>query len=755
MFEDLRKSALDYHRLPSPGKLEIKATKPLANQRDLALAYSPGVAFACKEIEENPVSAADYTARGNLVAVVTNGTAVLGLGNIGGLASKPVMEGKAVLFKEFANIDVFDIEVDEQDPQKFIETVARLEPSFGGINLEDIRAPECFVIEKGLKERMNIPVFHDDQHGTAIVVAAAIYNGLRVVGKKIDEVRLVTSGAGAAALACLDLLVEMGLKPENILVTDIAGVVYTGRQEAMDPYKARYAVETGKRCLREVLPGADIFLGLSAGGVLKPEYLAGMAERPLIMALANPVPEIMPDQVKAVRPDAVLGTGRSDFPNQVNNVLCFPFLFRGALDVGATRINEAMKMAAVRAIADLAVAGTSDEVRSAYSGQNLRFGSDYLIPKPFDLRLMECVAPAVARAAMESGVAERPIEDLDAYQRHLHHSVFRTGMTMKPVFDLAREKPPRVVYAGGEEEKVLQVAQQVIDQGIASPILIGRRSVVSGKIEDLGLSIRVDRDFQLVDPQDHPYYQEYCEAYFALVARRGYSPVEARSLVRTNSTVLAAMMVRQGHADAMLCGLLGRYQKHLRHIEEILGLADGVTKLTSLNALVLHSGTLFITDTYVQEDPDVDDIVEIVRLTTEEVRRFGIEPKVALVSHSNFGTHDTASSRKMRDALQLIRTQLPHLEVEGEMHADLALSEDMRNTRYPGLAYSGAANLLVMPNLDAANISFNILKVLADGIVIGPLLVGAAKSANIVTPSISVRGLLNMTALAAVRAVVS
>ncbi len=755
MSEDLRKSALHYHRYPRPGKLEIKATKPLANQRDLGLAYSPGVAFACKEIERDPVTAFDYTARGNLVAVITNGTAVLGLGAIGGLASKPVMEGKAVLFKEFANIDVFDLEVEERDPDKFIETVARLEPSFGGINLEDIKAPECFVIEQGLKQRMNIPVFHDDQHGTAIVVAAALYNGLRVVQKKIEEVRVVVCGAGAAALACLDLLVEMGLKKEHVLVTDIAGVVYQGRLEEMDPYKARYAVDTDKRTLQEALPGADIFLGLSAAGVLKPEYLTQMAARPLILALANPTPEIMPELAREVRPDAIVATGRSDFPNQVNNVLCFPFLFRGALDVGATQINERMKMAAVRAIADLALEQASDIVRSAYGGQHLQFGPDYLIPKPFDPRLMESVAPAVAQAAMESGVAQRPLPDLEAYRSHLHHTVFRTGMTMKPIFDRAREHPPRVVYAAGEEERVLQLTQQVLDQGIARPILIGRRQVVSRRIAEMGLTIAVDRDFELVDPQNHDRYKEYCEAFFRLVSRKGCSPIEARSLVRTNSSVLAAMMVRQGHADAMLCGLLGRYKNHLHHIGQVIGPANGVQKLTALSALVLHSGTIFITDTHVQEDPAAEDIAEIVRLAADEVRRFGIEPKVALLSHSNFGSHDSVSSRKMREALRIIRGQQPELEVEGEMHAELALSEAMRQRRFPDSHLKGAANLLVMPNQDAANIAFNMLRVLGDGIAIGPILVGAERPVNIVTPSSSVHDLLNLTALVAARARIS
>ena len=751
MSDDLQKSALDYHRYPKPGKLEIKATKPLANSRDLALAYSPGVAYACKEIEANPVTAADYTARGNLVAVITNGTAVLGLGAIGSLASKPVMEGKAVLFKEFANIDVFDIEVDELDPEKFIETVARLEPSFGGINLEDIKAPECFIIEKGLKERMGIPVFHDDQHGTAIVVAAAIYNGLRVVNKSFDQVRLVASGAGAAALACLDLLVEMGLKKENITVTDIAGVVYTGRKEEMDPYKARYAIDTDKRTLQEVLPGADIFLGLSAAGVLKPEYLKEMAENPLIMALANPTPEIMPDLAIEARPDAIIATGRSDYPNQVNNVLCFPFLFRGALDVGATQINEAMKMAAVRAIADLAMAEPSDIVRSAYGGQNIVFGREYLIPKPFDQRLMAYVAPAVAKAAMDSGVAQRPLESIKAYREKLHHSVFKTGMTMRPVFDSARVKARRVVYAEGEDEKVLQVVQQVVEQAIARPILIGRRAVIERRIQSLSLNVEIDEDFDLVDPQDHDDYFEYAEAYYNKVSRMGYSPIEARYFVRTNSTVLASLMISNHRADAMICGTRGRYADHLRHIQEVIGLSPGVSKMTSLNAIVMHAGTLFITDAYVQDDPDAADIAEIVRLCSQEVKWFGEKPRAALLSSSNFGTRNTPAAKKMREALQIIRARQPDLMIEGEMHADMALKLTGLKTRFPDTQLTESANLLVMPNQDAANISFNLLQTLADGTPIGPILVGAAESAHIVTPSITVRGLLNMTAVAAVR----
>ncbi len=752
MSEDLNQSALDYHRYPKPGKLEIKATKPLANQRDLALAYSPGVAAACKEIEQNPLRAADYTARGNLVAVISNGTAVLGLGAIGGLAAKPVMEGKAVLFKEFADIDVFDIELDELDPQNVIDTVARLEPSFGGINLEDIKAPDCFIIEKALKERMNIPVFHDDQHGTAIVVCAAIFNGLRVIGKDIATVRLVTAGAGAAALAFLNLLVELGMRKEHIIVTDIAGVVYQGRKQEMDPYKSVYAVETPLRTLEQALQGADVFLGLSAAGVLKAEWLPGMAANPLIMALANPTPEIMPDEVKAVRPDAIMATGRSDFPNQVNNVLCFPFLFRGALDCGAREINEAMKTACVRAIADLAMAEQSDIVRSAYGSQNLSFGPEYLIPKPFDPRLMESLAPAVAQAAMASGVAERPIADLKAYRTQLQNRVFRTGLTMKPVFDQAREDPKRVVFAEGGQHKVLQVTQQIREQGIAKPMLIGRRQAIQAGIRELGLNLRVGVDFELIDPDDNPRYAVHRNELYQRLKRRGYSPNEAGEYVRNNSTALAAVMLRCGDADAMICGTVGRFLRHLKHVDEIIGTALGVKRLTSMNAIVMHSGPLFMADTYVQEDPDAAAIAEITRLCAAQVRRFGIEPKVALLSHSNFGSHDSTSARKMHEAVRLLRLSEPELELEGEMHSDLALNENIRNTRFPDSLLDGRANLLIMPNQDAANISFNLLKVLGNGIAIGPMLIGAAKSAHIVTPSVSVRGLLNMTALAAVKA---
>jgi len=752
MPHDLRKCALEYHRWPKPGKLEIKATKPLANQRDLALAYSPGVAAACEEIVSDRLTVADYTARGNLVAVVSNGTAVLGLGAIGALASKPVMEGKAVLFKQFADIDVFDIEIDERDPLQLIETIARLEPTFGGINLEDIKAPDCFVVEEALKARMSIPVFHDDQHGTAIVVSAAVYNGLRVVGKGIGEVKLVTAGAGAAALACLDLLVSLGLRRENVIVTDIAGVVYQGRSEEMDPYKARWAVDTPHRTLEQALDGADVFLGLSAGGVLKADWLPTMAERPLIMALANPTPEILPAEAKAVRPDAILATGRTDYPNQVNNVLCFPFLFRGALDCGATEINESMKAACVKAIADLARARPSDIVRRAYGGLELRFGPNYLIPKPFDPRLMEHVAPAVARAAMESGVATRPIADLEVYRQGLQHRVFRTGMAMKPVFDQARDDLQRVVYAEGEDDRVMQAAQQAVEQGIATPILIGRRTVIEARMRELSLDVSPGNDLIILDPNDNPGYEDHVAAFYQRAKRRGYSPAAAREHLRSNATALGAVLLRTAEADALICGIFGRYQDHVEEIEAIIGPATGIRRLAAMNAVVLPQGALFIADTEVQVDPSAEDIAEIIQLCAEEVRRFGIEPKVALLSHSNFGSHDDPRAVKMHEATRLIRRAEPELEVEGEMRADLAMSEQIRAERFPDSLLEGQANLLIMPSQGAANIAFNLLKILGGGTSIGPLLLGAAKSAHIVTPSATVRGLLNMTALAAVRA---
>jgi malate dehydrogenase (oxaloacetate-decarboxylating)(NADP+) len=755
MSDDLKQNALDYHRYPKPGKLEIKATKQLANQRDLGLAYSPGVAAACEEIVRDPLNAALYTSRSNLVAVITNGTAVLGLGAIGSLASKPVMEGKAVLFKQFADIDVFDIEIDELDPERFVETVARLEPTFGGINLEDIKAPDCFIIERALQERMGIPVFHDDQHGTAIVVSAAIINALRVVGKEIGAVRLVTAGAGAAALSCLDLLVALGLKPENVIVTDIAGVVYQGRVEVMDPYKSRYAVATDLRTLEQAIVGADVFLGLSAAGVLKPEWLVHMAAHPIIMALANPNPEIMPDLARAARPDAIIATGRSDFPNQVNNVLCFPFIFRGALDCGATQINEAMQTACVYAIADLARAEPSDIVRAAYGGQGLSFGPEYLIPRPFDPRLMAHLAPAVAQAAMESGVATRPIADLDAYRENLSARAYRSGMTMKPVFEHARAAPRRVVFAEGEQEKILQVAQQAVSEGIARPMLIGRPEVIRAGLSDLGLSIRPGHDFDLVVASENDRFDVHCATVFERVKRRGYTLTEVREYVRKAPTVLAAALVRSGDADAMICGVVGRYLRHLEHVEAIIGRAPGVRRLTAMNAVILAQGPLFIADTYVQEDPSAEDLAEITRLCAAQVARFGLEPKIALVSHSNFGSRDTASANKMRDALRLLQESAPELEVEGEMHANLALDAAMREVRFPGSRLTGRANLLIMPNQDAANIALNLLRTLggpSGAINVGPMLLGADRPAHIVSTSTSVRGLLNLTALAAVQA---
>jgi malate dehydrogenase (oxaloacetate-decarboxylating)(NADP+) len=749
MTEELRESALEYHRLPTPGKIGIVATKPLANQRDLALAYSPGVAEACLVIAETPAEAASLTARSNLVGVITNGTAVLGLGAIGPLASKPVMEGKAVLFKKFAGIDVFDIEINERDPQKLVDIIASLEPTFGGINLEDIKAPECFEIEAKLRERMKIPVFHDDQHGTAIIVGAAILNGLRLVGKSLDQVKLVTSGAGAAALACLDLLVDMGLKVENTIVTDRYGVAYRGRKEEMDPRKDRYVKDTNARTLGDVIDGADVFLGLSAPGVLKPEMVARMAAKPLILALANPNPEIRPEAVKDVRPDALIATGRTDYPNQVNNVLCFPFIFRGALDVGATTINEAMKLACVRALADLALAEPSDVVAAAYGEATLTFGPDYFIPKPFDPRLILELAPAVAKAAMESGVATRPIHDFEAYRARLSQFVFRSGLAMKPVFDHARLEPKRIVFAEGEDERVLRAVQQAIDDGLARPIIIARRSVVERRIERLNLRLKLNENVELCDPEDDPRFGSYWALYHGIMERNGVSPELAQRVVRTRPTVIAALMVRRGEADAMLCGAIGQYRRHLRHVVDVLGLEAGVTSPAGLSVLIMAKGTYFLCDTQVMDDPSAEEVAEMTLRAADAVRHFGIEPKVALLSHSNFGSSDDRSARKMRDALVLIRERAPELEVEGEMHADAALADDIRRRIFPHSRLTGSANLLVMPTLDAANITFNALKVLGDGQPIGPVLLGVAKPAHIVTPSVTVRGLLNMTAIAA------
>ncbi|MFN5028819.1 MAG: NADP-dependent malic enzyme [Burkholderiales bacterium] len=751
MRDDLKQGALDYHRYPGPGKIEITATKPLATQRDLALAYTPGVAAVCEEIAQNPSEARNLTARGNLVAVITNGTAVLGLGAIGPLAAKPVMEGKAVLFKKFAGIDVFDIEVNELDPEKLVDIIASLEPTFGGINLEDIKAPECFYVEKKLRERMKIPVFHDDQHGTAIIVGAAIYNGLKVVGKDISKVKLVSSGAGAAALACLDMLVALGMKMSNIWVTDIAGVVYQGRKEEMDPNKERYAKVTDARKLGDVIDNADVFLGLSAGGVLKQDMVKRMAAKPLILALANPTPEILPEEIRAVRDDAVIATGRSDYPNQVNNVLCFPFIFRGALDVGATTINEAMKLAAVQAIAELAQAEQSDIVAMAYGESSVSFGKDYLIPRPFDPRLISKVAPAVARAAMESGVATSPITDWDAYHQRLDQFVYHSGLIMKPVFTKAKQNPKRIVYAEGEEERVLRAVQVVVDDGLAKPILIGRPKVLEKRIEKFGLRIRPVVDFEIINPEYDQRYRDYWEQYYALTARRGVSEQYAKIEMRRRLTLIGAMMMHRGEADGMICGTFGTHALHLHYIDQVIGRRAGAKHYYAMNLLMLPKRTVFICDTYVNENPTAEQICEMAILAAEEIRRFGLVPKVALLSHSSFGTSDAPTAVKMRNALALIQAQAPELEVEGEMHGDAALSEDVRQAAMLNSRLKGEANLLIMPTLDAANISFNLLKTAAGGgITIGPILLGAAKPAHIVTPTATVRRIINMTALAVV-----
>ena len=752
MAENLKDAALAYHREPRPGKLEVVATTPLANQRDLALAYSPGVAAACDAIVDDPGEAAHLTARANLVAVISNGTAVLGLGAIGPLAAKPVMEGKAVLFKKFAGIDVFDIELDELDPGKLIDIVAALEPTFGAINLEDIKAPECFEVEGRLRERMAIPVFHDDQHGTAIIVAAAVYNGLRLVGKDIGKIKLVTSGAGAAALACLNLLVSLGLERGNIWVTDIAGVVYEGRKKEMDPWKARYAQKTKARTLADVIEGADIFLGLSAPGVLKPEMVKRMADKPLILALANPVPEIMPEEAQAARADAIIATGRSDYPNQVNNVLCFPFIFRGALDVGATTINEEMKLACVKALADLAMAEPSEVVARAYGGEARAFGPEYLIPRPFDPRLILEIAPAVAKAAMASGVAARPIEDFEAYSQRLAEFVFRSGLIMKPMFDRARRDPLRVIYAEGEDERVLRAIQVVIDEGLAKPIVVGRPDVIAQRVEKLGLRVKAGEDFEIINPHSDPRYKRYWQAYHKLMKREGVSPDQARTLVRTNSTIIAALALYLGDADAMLCGVEGRYHRHLERLSGIIGLAEGAHDFSALSLLILSSGTYFLADTYVTPDPSTDELVAMTVQAAEHLRRFGLEPKVALLSHSSFGSRDTESAQKVRAALEILQERYPELEVEGEMHADAALNEEVRKRIFPDSRLTGRANLLIMPNLDAANIAFNLVKAQGEGLSVGPILIGTTAPAHILTPSVTARGVVNMSAVAVVDA---
>jgi malate dehydrogenase (oxaloacetate-decarboxylating)(NADP+) len=748
--DELKKNALDYHRRSPPGKISLLPTKQLTNQRDLALAYSPGVAAVCEEIRIDPAKAVQYTSRANLIAVVTNGTAVLGLGQIGPLAAKPVMEGKAVLFKKFAGIDCFDIELDERDPQKLVDIIAALEPTFGAINLEDIKAPECFMVERALRKRMRIPVFHDDQHGTAITVGAAVYNGLKVVGKKLEEARLVASGAGAAALACLELLVKMGLRRENVTVTDIKGVVYKGRREEMDPDKERFAIDTRARTLAEVIPGADIFLGLSAGGVLKPDMVGKMAARPLILALANPEPEIRPELAREARPDCVIATGRSDYPNQVNNVLCFPFIFRGALDVGATTINDEMELAAARAIAELAQAETSEQVALAYGIESISFGPEYIIPRPFDPRLIARVAPAVARAAMDSGVATRPLADIDAYRESLGQFVYQSGLIMKPLFIAAKAAPRRVVYAEGEDERVLRAVQITVDERLARPILIGRPQVVEQRLERLGLRVRAGSDFELVNPESDPRYRDYWTTYHQLAERRGVSPEAARLEMRRRNTLIGATMIHKGEADAMLCGTFGNHAEHLHFVDQVIGLRAGVRHYAAMNALILPGRTVFICDTYVTEDPDADNIAEMTLLAAEEIRRFGVVPKAALLSASNFGSlMRSPAAAKMRRALELINERAPELEIEGEMHGDAALSEEIRLRLFPRSRLRGEANLLIMPTLDAANIAFNLLKTAAGGgVTIGPILLGAARPVHILTPSASVRRVLNMTALA-------
>ncbi|PKO48201.1 MAG: NADP-dependent malic enzyme [Betaproteobacteria bacterium HGW-Betaproteobacteria-4] len=750
---DLRSSALYYHREPSPGKIAVVPTKQLTNQYDLALAYSPGVAAACEEIVADPREVSTLTARANLVGVVTNGTAVLGLGAIGPLAAKPVMEGKGVLFKKFANIDVFDLEIDERDPDKFIDMVAALEPTFGGINLEDIKAPECFYIEKKLRERMKIPVFHDDQHGTAIVVGAAILNGLHLLGKDLKQVKVVTSGAGAAALACLDLLVMLGIPVENIWVTDIKGLVFEGRVEEMDEIKARYAKRTAARTLGEAIEGADVFLGLSAGGVLKPEMVAKMAANPMVMALANPTPEIMPEQVKAVRDDAIICTGRSDYPNQVNNVLCFPFIFRGALDVGASTITEEMKIAAVKAISALARAEQSDLVASANGHKVGGFGPEHLIPNPFDPRLIVKIAPAVARAAMDSGVATRPIIDWDAYLAKLDAFVYHSGLIMKPVFSAAQAAPKRIAFAEGEEERVLRAVQVILDEGLARPVLIGRREVIAARVASAGLRFDVTSDVDVLTPESNPDFEAYWQEYYRLTMRKGISPEYAQREVQRRTTLVGALAVRLGHADGLICGTVGRTEIHRNFVAQVIGTATDVSSLYTLNILMLPGRTVFIGDTYVNYDPSAEQLAEMVQLAVPEIQRFGMTPKVALISHSSFGSEDSPSSKKMRRVLAQLNERMPELEVDGEMHADAALDERIRQQVCPGSCLKGQPNLLVMPNLDAANSTYNSLKVAAgDNLTIGPILLGTARPAHILTSTATVRRIVNLTALTVVEA---
>ncbi|WP_119156254.1 NADP-dependent malic enzyme [Caldimonas tepidiphila] len=745
----LRDAALEYHRTPTRGKIAVTPTKPLSNQRDLSLAYSPGVAYACLAIEQDPHLAAEYTSRGNLVGVITNGTAVLGLGDIGPLAGKPVMEGKGCLFKKFAGVDVFDIELAERDPDKLIEIIAALEPTLGGINLEDIKAPECFYIERVLSERLNIPVFHDDQHGTAIISSAALLNGLELVGKRIEDVRLAVSGAGAAAIACLDVMVGLGVRRENIFVCDSKGVIFEGRDAKLDPSKARYCQKTDARTLADVMRGADVFLGCSAPGVVSAEMVKSMADRPIILALANPEPEIRPELAKEARPDCIMATGRSDYPNQVNNVLCFPYIFRGALDCGATKITEAMKLACVREIAALAKAETSDEVAAAYAGKELRFGPDYLIPTPFDARLILRIAPAVAKAAEESGVATRPIRDMDAYRESLGRFVYQTGMFMRPVFAAAKAQPARVVYAEGEDERVLRAVQVVLDEGLARPILVGRPAVIQSRIDKAGLRLKAGEDFEVVDPDNDARYRDYWEDYRRVMGREGVSPEAAKTALRRSRTLISSMMVRRGDADAMLCGLVGKYDQHFEHVRTLIGAAPGVRTMATMNALMLEKHTLFITDTFINEEPSAEELAEIARMAAEEVRRFGLPPKVAFVSHSMFGSSNRPSARRMRAARDLFVQLAPDVECDGEMHGDAALSEEIRLKILPDSTLQGAANLLVLPNIDAANILFNVLKMTGgQGVTVGPILLGAARPVHILTPSATMRRVVNMTALA-------
>ena len=751
---ELRRAALAYHEFPTPGKVAIAATKQLVNQRDLALAYSPGVAAACEEIVADPANAWRYTSRGNLVAVITNGTAVLGLGDIGPLAAKPVMEGKGVLFKKFAGIDVFDIEVKEKDVDRLVEVIAALEPTFGGINLEDIKAPDCFYVERKLRERMRIPVFHDDQHGTAIVVGAALLNGMKVVGKDLREIKLVTSGAGAAALACLNLIVKLGVPRENIWVTDLAGVVWKGRTELMDPDKAEFAQDTPARTLAEVIDGADVFLGLSAAGVLKPEMVSRMARRPLIFALANPTPEIMPEEVRAVRDDAIMATGRTDYPNQVNNVLCFPYIFRGALDSGATTITDAMEIAAVHAIAELAQAEQSEVVAAAYAGATLSFGPEYLIPKPFDPRLMMKIAPAVARAAAESGVAQRPVADYEAYREKLQSFVYASGTVMKPIFNLAkRSLNRRVAYAEGEEERVLRAVQVIVDENLARPVLIGRPAVIARRIETFGLRLQAGRDYEVVNTEQDHRYRDYWQTYHRLMERRGVTEQLAKIEMRRRLTLIGAMLLHKGEVDGLICGTWGTTGTHLTFIDQVIGKRAGVQTFACMNGLILPGRQVFLVDTHVNADPTAEQLAEITVMAAEELQRFGIQPKAALLSHSNFGSSNLPSAVKMRETLDLVRARAPWLEIDGEMHGDTALDAAYRRQLMPRSTLSGEANLLVLPNIDAANISYNLLKTAAGGgIAIGPVLLGAAKPVHILTPSATVRRVVNMTALTVVNA---